>query len=357
MIASANSQLQPLSSIESYVRMAVGGFSTIKALLNFFVSTNVTWVVTAVPLLLRGRRYVYAIFALGLVAELAVIWFADSAPSLGRDGMDAIDAMRFLTRAFAVAALILSSFVACFVPSKGQASSFTIDEVVRGQMGYATQLNPSAPTEVTERVRSPRTPSKYHTPNSIKFGQDMDRSSSTGTDENATFIISNRNFTPNMRRSKSSYRHSFTDLAAPVVTPTKSRAEVTGSISIPSDCDRASMIYVPHLRQANMNHNAPMKRNEEANRLELERITMLIQNGGDEMSGSSNDESSFVCSTSSTKTSNKRKASDLYSSSDDESNFFSANDDDVSVTSARDFALQLNRAGGKKTKTTKAFVY
>jgi hypothetical protein len=232
-----------------------------------------------------------------------------------------------------------------------------MDDEVRSQMEFVTQLNRSVPTEVAKRVRSPHEAAKFYTPTSIKFGQDMERLISTGTDENASFIISNRNFNPNRRRSKSSRIPSLTGVAAPVVTPTKPRAETIESISRASICDRDSLIKLSHRHYANTKQDAPMKQDEEANCLQFDRVTMLIQNGGDEMSASSSDESYFVRSTSSAKTSNKRKASDLYSSSDDESNFFSANDDDFSVSSARDCALQLKRAEGKKTKLIKSSIY
>jgi hypothetical protein len=328
--------------------MAVGGFAALKALLNFFLSTNVTWVVTAFPILLRGRRYAYAIFALGLVAEFAAIWYADGAPSLERDGVDAIGTVRFFTRLSAVAAVILSSFVACFVHPKREASSLTMDEVVISRMDFAAQLNESAPTDVSRRVRGPRIAAKHYTPTSIKFGKDTDSSISVSTNENVSFINSNRFFVPNKRRSKSSNRSSVTGVAVPVVTPMKPRVGAVDSFITAPDCDRDFNTKFSH------RHDANTKEYGKANRQELENVRLLIQNGGEEMSGSSSDESSYVGSTLPAKTRNKRTTSDLYSSSDDESHFFSANDYEVSTMSTLDYASRMKRPERKKPKLINA---
>ena len=57
MISSASSQMQPLSAIGSYVKLATGGFALASGLLNLFLSMNVAWMVTAMmPFLGRTRR-------------------------------------------------------------------------------------------------------------------------------------------------------------------------------------------------------------------------------------------------------------------------------------------------------------
>ena len=81
MIADANAQMQPLSSIETYVKLATDGFAVLKAIVNFFLSMNVAWMVTSLPLLSRAKRYVYGIFALGLLAELLLVWHGDGSMS------------------------------------------------------------------------------------------------------------------------------------------------------------------------------------------------------------------------------------------------------------------------------------
>lgn len=324
MIASANSQLQPLSSIESYVRMAVGGFTAFKALLNFFLSANVTWVVTSVPLFWRCRRYAYAIFTLGLLAEFAAICCADSTPSLEKDGIDAIGTVRNLTRVSAVVMLILSSFAACLFPSKKDTSSLTMDDVLRSQMDFVTKLNESAPMEVRSiRIQGPRRTPKYSTHTSVKFGEDMGRAIPTARHENDSFIISNRNFKPRYR-SRSPYRSSLTGLVVPVVTPMKPRAGAIDAITTAPDCYHESITSVPYCYEDDTKHE------EDADSLELEDVRTLIQKGKGEMCGSSSDESSYDGSSSLLKTSKKRTASDVYSSSGDESHFFSANDDEMS---------------------------
>jgi hypothetical protein len=58
------------------------GFTAVKALGNYFLSANVTWMVTTVPMLPSSHRYTYAILTLGLFADLASFWFAEHTPSL-----------------------------------------------------------------------------------------------------------------------------------------------------------------------------------------------------------------------------------------------------------------------------------
>lgn len=344
MIASANSQLQPLSSIESYARMAVGGFTAFKALLNFFLSANVTWVVTSVPLFWRGRRYAYAIFTLGLLAEFASICCAGSTPSLEKDGIDAIGTVRNLTRVSAVVMLILSSFVACLFPSKKDTSSLTIDDVLRSQMDFVAKLNESAPMEVRSiRIQGPRRAAKYSTPTSVKFGEDMGRAIPTARHENDSFIISNRNFKPR-HRSRSPYRSSLTGLVVPVVTPMKPRAGAIDAITTAPDFNREYITSGPHCYEDDMKHE------EDADSLELEDVRTLIQRVKGEMCGSSSDESSYDGSSSLLKTSKKRTASDVYSSSGDESHFFSANDDEMSVSCTPYCASRSKSHKEKKTK-------
>ena len=352
MIASANSQLQPLSSIESYVRMAVGGFTAFKALLNFVLSANVTWVVTSVPLFWRGRRYAYAIFTLGLLAEFAAICCADSTPSLEKDGIDAIiGTVRNLTRVSAVVTLILSSFVACVFPSKKDTSSLTMDDVLRSQMDFVTKLNESAPLEVrSKRIQGPRRAAKYSTPTSVKFGEDMGRTIPTARHKNGTFIISNRNFKPR-HRSRPLYRSSLTGLVVPVVTPMKPRAGAIDAITTAPDCNRESITSGPHCYDDDTKHE------EDADRLELEYVRTLIQKGEGEMCGCSSDESTYDGSSSLLKTSKKRTASDLYSSSGDESHFFSANDNEMSVSCTPNCASRSKSHKQKKMKLVNVSVH
>ena len=345
MIASANSQLQPLSSIESYVRMAVGGFTAFKALLNFFLSANVTWVITSVPLFWRGRRYAYAIFTLGLLAEFAAICCVDSTLSLEKDGIDAIGTVRNLTRVSALVTLILSSLAACVFPSKQDNSSLTMES----QMNFVTKLNESAPVEVrSKRVQGPRRAAKYSTPTSLEFGEDMGRTIPTARHENDSIIISNRNFKPR-HRSRSPYRSSFTGLVVPVVTPMKPRAGAIDAITTAPDCNRESITSGPHC------YDDETKHEEDANRLESEYMRTLIQKGDGEMCGSSSDESSYDGSFSLLKTSKKRTASELYSTSGDESHFFSANDDEMSVKCTPNCASRSKKQ--KKTKLVNVTVH
>ena len=183
--------IQPLSSIESYVKMAIGGFTAVKAFATYFLSANVTWMVTTVPILRSSRRYTYAIFTMGLFAELISIWFAEHTPSLDREELVAIDTVRFLTRVVAVITMMLSSFVACFFPPKKDTSSITMNDILKSQMEFVTKLNASAPTQINyERSQNPR-----RSP-TVNSGRTEPIASH---DEQASFIVSNRNFKPRHR--------------------------------------------------------------------------------------------------------------------------------------------------------------
>ena len=178
--------IQPLSSIESYVKMAIGGFTAVKVLRNYFLSANVTWMVTAVPVLRSSRQYMYAVFTLGLLAELGSLWILES------EELFAVDTVRFLTRVVAVITMILVAFVACFFPPKKGASSITMDDILKSQMEFVTKLNASAPMEAKymeakyERSQSPRrSPSKFST-----LGVTSGRTAPTAYhNEQASFIV------------------------------------------------------------------------------------------------------------------------------------------------------------------------
>lgn len=339
--------MQPLSSIESYVQMATSGFAVLKALVNFFVCMNITWMVTSVlPILRRSRRSIYAIFALGFASEVALVWIADFGEG------DSVEILRCIARLSAVATLLLYSLVSCFFPPAKEAPPVTIDEVWRSQMEIVSKLNreaaqQSAPTTRAEDFQAPQIHDERPKSTAVKFREERGRSMARARPEDS-FIISSRNFKPRRRRSRSPHRSSSTEL--PVVTPTKARAQpnvsgTTVALPLPSgeDC---------YLHRS----DALAKQEEAAMALEHEYLRELQRRvaqksscrDGETRSSSSSDESSVAPS--SGKRSRKRKVADMYASSSDESQFFSANDDEMSVSSTAQTTSLTKQQESKKCR-------
>jgi hypothetical protein len=218
-----------------------------------------------------------------------------------------------------------------------------MDNVMRSQMDFVTKLNESPMEARPKRIQGPRRADKYSTPTSVKFSKDMGRTIPTARHENATFIISNRNFKPR-HNSRSPYRSSLTGMVVPVVTPMKPRAGANDAITTAPDCNGESIAYGPHC------YDDYTKQEEDANHLELKYVRTLIQKEGGELGVSSSNESSYNGSSSLFKMRNKRQASDLYSSSGDESHFFSANDNEMSVSYKPNHASRSESHEQKKTK-------
>ncbi|EED87211.1 predicted protein [Thalassiosira pseudonana CCMP1335] len=164
LIANANSQMQPLSTIESYVKLATYGFTVFQSTLNFFLSMNGVWLLTALPLLHRSRRSLFGVFLAGFVVELIVIWFGGNN--------------------------LLSS------------QSPTMDDLLRSQMEFMSRMNATASMERSNVING------------------MNRSVAE-----ETFIITDKNYKPRNRRTRSRSSHCTTSAKAslPVVTPAKNR--------------------------------------------------------------------------------------------------------------------------------------
>ena len=355
MITSANTQMQPLSSIEAYVRMATSGFTVLKSFLNFFLWMNIAWMVTTLPLVSSAKGYLYGVFTLGLLAEIAVVWFGDNASLIDKDvmyGVDTIELVRYWTRVAAVTAMLLSSLVSCFCPAKSRTSSITMDELLKSQMDFVLKMNESA--QVKKRSGRDRADKHAKSTSVDKFSEPQ-----RGRFTERVVHVSNRKFKPKRQhRSRSPNRSSSTELAMPVVTPIKPRRAPTNNnfaSAQPQAHDGSGTYYV---------HRSDIiaKQEEEANRLELECLRALYQNsatsiassgGGDESCGSSvtsiESSSSFAVKK---KNRRKRTVTEMYASSGDEgSQFFSANDEEMSETS--DTSCASSKARGKKNKKYK----
>ncbi|KAL9183203.1 hypothetical protein ACHAXT_004990 [Thalassiosira profunda] len=337
MITTANTQMQPLSSIESYVRLATGGFTLLKSLLAFFVSMNVAWMLTAVPMLIRARRYLFVVFGLGLLAEVAVVWFADNPLVMEWGGVGVIETLRGYARAIAAITLAISFLASCFWPATKSPSSITMDELLKSQMELVAKLNASPQMQTSvERVDVPigvgtREFSEERGRPRERFGREEQLVASS--------------FRPGRRRSRSPYRSSSTELAMPVVTPVKPRPHSSARAALTANMPPTDFQTTYYVHRS----DALARQEEEALRLELERNQTMQ---GSVPSGAAGRDTSDA---SSAKTGKKRTLSEMYTSSGEETAFYSANDDDMSVSSDRSDASEAEIQARKKSKVAKAY--
>ena len=356
MITSANTQMQPLSSIETYVKMATSGFTVLKSFLNFFLWMNIVWMVTTLPLVSSAKGYLYGVFTLGLLAEIAAVWLGDNAPLIDKDvkdGVDTIELIRYWTRVAAATVILISSLVSCFRPvKKSRTSSITMDELLKSQMEFMSKMNESAQAE----KRSGRNKANKHQFSEQQRGRSKERMIHANTD----MMISNRKFKPKRHRSRSPRSSSLT-VAMPVVTPSKPRDPTNyPAVSQPQAHDDSGTYY--HRSDI----IAKREEEEEANHLELECLRALYQNSASSIASNGGDDESCGSSVTSIESSssfavqkkkkNKRKrtVTEMYASSvdDEESQFFSANDEEMSETSDTTSCASY-KARGKKNKKYK----
>lgn len=225
MITSANSQMQPLSSIETYVQMASNGFNMLKSFLNFFLWMNIAWMLTTMPLLSSAKRYLYGVLILGILAEVLIPWFIEDAKLMMEveDVESAIELVRMWTRISAMGVLLLSPIVLFFYPHKKNTSSISVEELLKSQMDIVSKLNGTAQVDTRyERSIVPRSAVKYTVDklkSGVKFSEERGRSKDMIKHEYAVMISNTK---PSRRRRSRSSHHlsrSLTELALPVVTP------------------------------------------------------------------------------------------------------------------------------------------
>jgi len=226
VIANTNSQMQPLSSMYIYVKMVTSGFTMLKSILIFFLSMNVSWMITTIPLLSRARRSMYGIFFIGFVVELAVVCLAEDM-SPADDGVDVSELIRIYTRVSSFIACVISSLMACIYPKKKKEaySDITMDELLKRQMeivamlGAAQQMEASVSTPMLQRLHTVHSTTKQE-----QCSGNRDRDEARGD----SFIISNRNFKPSRSHRKSShyqpYHNTMQGCESPVLASKKSAA-------------------------------------------------------------------------------------------------------------------------------------
>lgn len=172
MIATAQSQIRPLSKIEGYVKLATDGFDIFKSILNFFVSMNVVWILTSLHFVNQAKRRLYVVLFLGFVSEILTILNAENEVMDHLGGIDMIVTVRYWTRGFCLTVWLISCLISCICPSKDDTDQYAtqMEELLRNQMDFVTQLNAAkvesmlaaqkeASKETINRGRSIR---KYH---------------------------------------------------------------------------------------------------------------------------------------------------------------------------------------------------
>jgi hypothetical protein len=323
--------MQSFSGIESYVKLATCGFTVVKALVNFFLSLNIAWLVTSMPFLSRGRRCIVGIFSVGFLAEVATMWFSDTSLIM-EWGIGDIEILRTWTRVVAIATLLLSSLFSCVFPSKKCDSSITVDDFI-AKLNAQTQVESSAKraTSPNNSVTAPR-----FATGSVREGPSRYRARMRP--DKFAILHSDRNCNAGRRRSRSSYRPSSTELIPPVVTPEKSIAQnnIAARRTIPRSHEDYQTTYYAH-------HSEAIARQGEGNR----------RSGLDATHGTSSEEDTKVSSSDEArvdmlpvKKNNKRNLSEMNAS---EEYFPSTNDDEMSTSSSDVSSAQTQE---KKYKLT-----
>ena len=124
MIATAHSQIRPLSKIDAYVKMATDGFSIFKALLAFFLSMNIVWICTSLPFFNHGRKGMYIVITLGFIAEIvAIIYENELIEQLGE--MNAMGIIRYWTRVCGIVIWFLSCLRRAFTHTVNPPTNMT----------------------------------------------------------------------------------------------------------------------------------------------------------------------------------------------------------------------------------------
>ena len=201
MIATAHSQIRPLSKIEAYVKMATDGFSVFKALLTFFLSMNIVWLCTSLPFFNHGKKIIYIVMTLGFTAEVvAIIYENELFEQLGE--MNVIGLIRYWTRVCSIVIWFISCFTPCLYPYDESSDQYDsrLDDLLRNQMEFVSKLNAVQTEDIlgsqTEVPKQPLTNTirKYH---------------------------------PGTRRSRSAERRSSSKQFLPVITPSRPPIDIS----------------------------------------------------------------------------------------------------------------------------------
>jgi len=224
VIANTNSQMQPLSSMHLYVKMVTSGFTVLKSILIFFLSMNVSWMLTTIPLLSRARRSLYVIFFIGFVLELAVVCLAEDT-SLADGGVNVAQLIRIYTRVSAFIACVIAFLMACICTKKDATADITMDELLKRQMEVVAMLGATQQMDSydsTPTITQQRPLALHGTTVQPRYKGNKEEANGD------SFIISNPNFKPSRRQRKSShyqpYHRPLRACESPVLASKKSTA-------------------------------------------------------------------------------------------------------------------------------------
>ena len=288
LLVKANEQMKPLSSIEFIVKTAEDGFTTLKVLVNFVVSMFITWIMTSPPVLRSGRRYLYLLFSMSVLVELAFMVRCSGSDSWYSEG-----SVRTWTRAAAIGVFVFSPMIMCFSPpttvkDTSASASVTMEDLVKVQMDLLAKLNETIPACGNRSSGEPTSVS----------------SSATKPPTNTAAAGWNEVALSALKIERGSLGSPLNTQLAPVVTPTKRQAESSHeSIAFPTRGNQSTPFY--------------------PNGFALE--YMLEKGSVGDCCTSGDEPSTHVPSS---KSNNKRTVSDIYSSDSDTSNYFSAKDDE-----------------------------
>jgi hypothetical protein len=292
LLARANEQLKPLSSIEFIVQTAEDGFAALKVIVNFVLSMFITWMITTPTLLRSGRRYIYLLFTLSLFVEIAFMMrLSGGDQSVEGSGIEVQLVVRVWTRVSALLIFFVSPMVSCLSsPVKDvSASSVTTEDLLKIQTGTRSTVHIEVPSNATNV-------SSY---SAVTMNEERNKHARHDNVSVSVLNMERRSFQSPLKQ------------IAPVVTPTKQRAD-------------ASENCIAH--PTGGNQSASFDRNDFA-------LEYMLDEGNDGDCSSSGDDSSCNISSTHATSNNKRTVSDIYSSSSDESRYFSAKDEEMSESS------------------------
>ncbi len=297
--------MKPLSSIEFVVKMAEDGYAALKIVANFILSMFTTWMLTTLPGLRRSRRYIYLLLSMSLIVEIIFIfWLPENDQYLESSGIEGHRVVRTCTRLSAIVIIVLSPMLSCFSPlvKADTASSVTVEDLMKVQMDLLAKLNatPAAGTKSDELILDSSNDTKV--PASTIVRSNGGRNIYGGHDGISAS-------TPKM--GSNSFQSPVMKNIAPVVTPTKLRAEVRDISVANPPLHNQSTIFYPHGFA----------------------LEYMLDKGNDGDNSSSGDDSSLHVQSSPSKSNNKRTVSDIYSSDSDGCNYFSAKDEEMSDSS------------------------
>ena len=209
MIATAQSQIRPLSKIESYVKLATDGFDIFKSILNFFVSMNVVWILTSLPLVSQAKRRLYGVLVLGFIAEILAILYADSELLDQLGEIDVIITVRYWTRGCCLAVWLISCLISCICPSQDDTDQYVsrMEALLSSQMDFVSQVNAAHAEGMLVTQRQAKEENMDRGRSVRKYRPSSRRSSSKATRSPKTVVTPHRSSTEKPKHTREARTH------------------------------------------------------------------------------------------------------------------------------------------------------